>query len=229
MGLIVRAAHSVFGDRVPSNEERVLAKQARRLRRLTKWANRLAKDTAATRMLNQQTLQMQLAHETIREQRYRRLVALYSTKACGECKVAKYSSRADCSRSITLQLQQQLATYQSPQQYAQYAPVGSPSQYSDNSQQQQQSWDAVAAMPISMQSLSASQPLPPPPAYSGPAFAHYPNVSQYQAAAGSFSPSATPSSSTSHRSSHVSIYSSYSERGSLQEPWLSAGEKQTMR
>ena len=223
MGLLRAAAHAMFGDRVPSNEERVLRRQAKQLRRRAKWANRLSKDTAATRMLNQQAIQLALAYETIREQRYRRLAALYTTKKC-ECKVARYSSRADCSRSVMMQLQQQLLAYQPPQQYN--ITLDSPPQYTfypaaQQEQQQHQSPAAVAAMPVTMQSAAANQALPAPPAYSGPAFAHYPTVFRW-------SSDASSPTSVSSNSSLSSVSSSASSQSQLQEPWLKQGQKQTV-
>ena len=103
MGLIRRAAHCMFGDRVPSNEEHTLLQQAKELRRRAKWANRLSKNTAATRMVNQQALQMTLAYETIREQRYRRLAAMYTAKR-NDRKTVKFLHRAECSHLVIEQL-----------------------------------------------------------------------------------------------------------------------------
>ena len=217
MGLCRSAAHAMFGDRVASNEERTLRREAKRMRRRAKWANRLSKNTAATRMVNQQSLQLYVAYETIREQRYRRLVAQCAEKQ-SERGVARYSCRADCSRAIILQLNQQLLAYQTTQQTQQHA---APPQYSaiaaaHPQQQQQLTPSAVAALPVSLQPTAAHrQSLPAPPAYSGAAFAWYPTV---------FPPSASPSSA----SSASSVSSPTSEYGQLQEPWLRTGEKQTV-
>ena len=216
MGLCRSAAHAMFGDRVASNEERTLRREAKRMRRRAKWANRLSKNTAATRMVNQQALQLLVAYETIREQRYRRLVAVYAEKQ-NDGGVARYSCRADCSRAIVLQLNQQLLAFQTTRQTPQQQ--AAPPQYSAivaAHPQQQQSPSAVAAMPVSLQPTAApSQSLPAPPAYSGSAFAWYPTV---------FPHSASPSSA----SSYASVSSPSSEYGQLQEPWLRAVEKQTV-
>ena len=228
MGLLRRAAHSMFGDRVPSSEERTLRRQAKQLRRRARWANRLSKNTSATRMLNQQALQMALAYETIREQRYRRLVALYTAKK-SHCSTVKYLCRADCSRAVILQLQQQLWSFQSPQQQQQqqqYSPADgthSSPMFLLPHQSPSAMAAAVAAVPISMQSPATNQSLPPPPAYSGPAFAHYPSVFGWSANASS------PTSFASSQSSQSSISSQFSDRnGQLQEPWLTTADKQTM-
>ena len=220
MGLLRAAAHSMFGDRVPSNEERTLRHHARKLRRRARWANRLSKNSAATRMLDQQALQMALAYEIIREQRYTRLATMYAAKK-SECSATRYRSRADCSRAVIVQLQQQLVTYQPPQQYV---PAQSPQYSAFPVEHQQQQSAGVAALPVTMQS-AANRALPPPPAYSGPAFAHYPTVNQWAVNA---STPTSSSSSASFSSSRSSIASPYSDRNQLQEPWLSPAEKRTM-
>ena len=212
MGLLLRAAHVMFGDRVPSNEERTLRLQAKQLRRRARWANRLSKNTAATRMVNQQALQMAMAYEIIREQRYRRLVVLYTEKR-RECKIAKFLHRAQSSHLIIVQLQQQLQAYDPlPPPYIPVAQLAYPTHASVQARQQQ---DALAAVPVAMHA--------PPPAYST-VYPHYPTISQ------SNTTTASPSSSRSYfsQSDVSSMDSPMSDRSQLQEPWLKAGERQTV-
>ena len=217
MGLLRRAAHSVFGDRVPTVEELTLRRQAKQLRRLAKWANRLSRDTAGTRMLNQQALQMALAYEVIREQRYRRLVTIYSAKKCGQCKVTRYQHRADCCAAVISQLQQQLQSYQPQlqQPYPALPPPAYTTQYITPSA-------TIAALPITTQPLpTAYQPLTAPPPYTA-MFAHYPTLSALDSSASS------PASRSASSVSYASVSSAASDRSQLQEPWLGSVDKRTV-
>ena len=228
MGAFRAAAQSVFGDRIPSDEERALRRQLRQLDCRTKCCGgRRSRATAAASMANQQVLQTSLAYESIREQRFRRLADMYAAKG-RRYRADKCLGRAEAGRLAIMQLQQQMCAYQpQPQQplyvtaeppaYSAYPVLHPYTLLQQQQQQQQQQWQAVAAVPVAASLPSAATQSDAPPPYSGPAFAYYPIVH---------------SSATSQFTSPPS-YSFFSEscssRGQLTEPWLHLRKGETLQ
>ena len=141
MGVLGFAAQSVFGDRVPSAEERSLRRQARRLRRRARWAGRRRcgadtnSDTSSA--LLQKAVRTELTYQQCRQQRCLRLLAMYSAKG-SHCGVSSSTRRVEACHLAILRLQQQLLAACQPEQRTWY-PFLTP----------QAASGTVAAMPVS--------------------------------------------------------------------------------
>ena len=210
-------------------EESSLRRQLGKLKRRATWANPLSSGEAASRALNQQALQVELAYETVREQRYQRLVDMYTAKDC-ECGVESNIKRVESCRLAITRLQYQLLAYRAPRQpYTSVVP--SVGWLYPVVQLQSQQQPALAAIPLeTAQPTAASYPVATPSALSRPVLTRYPIVRyQHQHHSGTISSPSSSSSPVSY-SKPASFSQSFHCPSEWQEPWLTgkAGESEAV-